>query len=103
MDMLTETEHIVVDKGIANKLGLECAVLLGAFMNKQQSVGESEEFCYEENLIQEDTALKIYSIRKSKEVLKNIGILQIRKAGMPAKHCFRINYEALNELQKENK
>lgn len=94
IDLLATNNFIIYNKDIAKKYGIEAAILLGAMCSYQKSF-KNQEFYRDENEITNDTALSIYAIRKAKQVLKNAGILQIVKKGLPARHFFKINAEKL--------
>ena len=87
--LLAQNNYVIFNKEIANKIGIEAAILLGTLCSYQNSF-KSQEFYKEETELAKDTALSIYSIRKAKKILEENGILKITKKGLPARHCFYI-------------
>ena len=94
VSLLASDSYIIYNKEFASKYGVEEAILLGAMCSYQKSFN-NEEFFREEEKISEDTGLTVYAIRKAKQTLKELGILNINKKGMPCKHYFRIIPERL--------
>lgn len=94
VELLATDNFAVYNKKVAKKMGIETAVLLGTLCSLQKSF-KNEEFYRSEDELAEDTLLSIYSIRKCKRQLEEIGILEIEKKGLPAKHYFKINANKL--------
>lgn len=94
VELLATDNFAVFNKKVAKKMGIETAVLLGTLCSLQKSF-KNEEFYRSEDELAEDTLLSIYSIRKCKRQLEEIGILEIEKKGLPAKHYFKINANKL--------
>lgn len=97
MKLLATDNYTIYNKTIAKKLGVECAILLGTLCSLSNSF-KTEEFYRNEEELVEDTCLSIYAIRKCKQELNKLGILEIVKKGLPAKHYFKINEEKILEL-----
>lgn len=97
MKLLATNNYTIYNKSIAKKLGVECAILLGTLCSLKNNFKEEEFFRNEEDLV-EDTCLSVYAIRKCKQELKELGIIEIVKKGLPAKHYFKINEEKILEL-----
>lgn len=95
--LLAQNNYVIFNKEIANKIGIEAAILLGTLCSYQNSF-KSQEFYKEENELAKDTALTIYSIRKAKKVLEENGILKITKKGLPARHYFYIITSGIENL-----
>ena len=87
--LLAQNNYVIYNKEIANKIGIEAAILLETLCSYQNSF-KSQEFYKEETELAKDTALSIYSIRKAKKILEENGILKITKKGLPARHYFYI-------------
>lgn len=94
VSLLASDSYIIYNKEFASKYGVEEAILLGAMCSYQKSFN-NEEFFREEEKISQDTGLTIYAIRKAKQTLKNLGILEISKKGLPSRHYFKVIPERL--------
>ena len=90
VDLLASSNYIIFNKTIAKRIGIENAILLGALCSYQAQF-KHEEFYKEQFNIIEDTGLSEYLVRKSTKELVNIGLLQIRKKGLPAKYYYYID------------
>ena len=102
VSLLASDSYIIYNKEFASKYGVEEAILLGAMCSYQKSFN-NEEFFREEEKISEDTGLTVYAIRKAKQTLKNLGILEISKKGLPSRHYFKVIPERLlNPLYSGN-
>lgn len=97
VNLLATSNYIVYNQVIARKLGVDEAILLGVLCSYQKHFN-GEEFYREEDKLAEDTALTIYAIRKAKQHLKDVGILEITKKGLPAQHYFKIHPEKIFEI-----
>ena len=94
VSLLASDSYIIYNKEFASKYGVEEAILLGAMCSYQKSFN-NEEFFREEEKISQDTGLTVYAIRKAKQTLKNLGILEISKKGLPSRHYFKVIPERL--------
>lgn len=94
VSLLASDSYIIYNKEFASKYGVEEAILLGAMCSYQRSFN-NEEFFREEEKISQDTGLTVYAIRKAKQTLKNLGILEISKKGLPSRHYFKVIPERL--------
>lgn len=102
VSLLASDSYIIYNKEFASKYGVEEAILLGAMCSYQKSFN-NEEFFREEEKISEDTGLTVYAIRKAKQTLKNLGILEISKKGLPSRHYFKVIPEkVLNPIYSGN-
>ena len=95
--LLAQNNYVIFNKEIANKIGIEAAILLGTLCSYQNSF-KLQEFYKEETELAKDTALSIYSIRKAKKILEENGILKITKKGLPARHYFYIIASGIENL-----
>ena len=95
--LLAQNNYVIFNKEIANKIGIEAAILLGTLCSYQNSF-KLQEFYKEETELAKDTALSIYSIRKAKKILEENGILKITKKGLPARHYFYIITSGIENL-----
>lgn len=102
VSLLASDSYIIYNKEFASKYGVEEAILLGAMCSYQRSFN-NEEFFREEEKISQDTGLTVYAIRKAKQTLKNLGILEISKKGLPSRHYFKVIPERLlNPIYSSN-
>jgi len=95
--LLSSTAFLVLNKKLAQSLGLKEAVLLSDLISKeeyflQNGMTDGWFFNTEAN-IQQDTTLTPYQQRKALKTLKNKQILEIKRMGVPAKQFFKINEE----------
>ena len=95
--LLAQNNYVIFNKEIANKIGIEAAILLETLCSYQNSF-KLQEFYKEETELAKDTALSIYSIRKAKKILEENGILKITKKGLPARHYFYIITSGIENL-----
>lgn len=94
IELLASDNFIMYNKHIAKMCGIEEAILLGALCSYQKGF-KNKEFYREQEKILDDTALTLYSLRKAMKTLQSLGILLITKKGLPAKHYYKINTDAL--------
>ena len=97
IDLLANDNYTTINKTIAKKIGLENAMLLGVLCSLQKTFKGKQFYRPEKQLI-EDTCLTLYSLRKCKNDLIKLGILEVEKKGLPAQHYFKINEEAIKKL-----
>lgn len=102
VSLLASDSYIIYNREFASKYGVEEAILLGAMCSYQRTFN-NEEFFREEEKISQDTGLTVYAIRKAKQTLKNLGILEISKKGLPSRHYFKVIPERLlNPIYSSN-
>ena len=97
IDLLANDNYTIINKTIAKKIGLENAMLLGVLCSLQKTFKGKQFYRPEKQLI-EDTCLTLYSLRKCKNDLIKLGILEVEKKGLPAQHYFKINEGAIKKL-----
>ena len=97
LNLLATDNYTIVNKTIAKKIGIENSLLLGTLCSLQNSF-KTKEFYRSENELIEDTCLTLYSLRKCKNELINLGILQVEKKGLPARHYFKLNENVILKL-----
>lgn len=97
IDLLANDNYTIVNKTIAKKIGIENALLLGTLCSLQKTF-KGKQFYRPESQLIEDTFLTLYSLRKCKNELVKLGILEVEKKGLPAKHFFKINEDAIKKL-----
>jgi DnaD/phage-associated family protein len=97
IDLLANDNYTTVNKTLAKKIGIENALLLGTLCSLQKTF-KGKQFYRPESQLIEDTCLTLYSLRKCKNELVKLGILEIEKKGLPAQHFFKINEDAIKKL-----
>jgi len=108
--LLSSTAFIVLNKQLAKKIGLNPAILLSDLISKEEyfiSNGMTDGWFFNtESNIEEDTTLNSYMQRKCIRVLKQEGLIEVKRKGIPAKQYFKINEEQviqiLNNLSIKN-
>lgn len=95
--LLAQNNYIMYNKELARKIGVESTILLGALCSYCKFY-KNEEFYRNEEEIANDTTLSIYAIRKAKVKLQELGILEIAKKGLPARHFFKLNAEIIAKI-----
>lgn len=97
IDLLANDNYTIVNKTLARKIGIENALLLGTLCSLQKTF-KGKQFYRPESQLIEDTCLTLYSLRKCKNELVKLGILEVEKKGLPAQHFFKINEDAIKKL-----
>ena len=108
--LLSSTAFLVLNKGLARQIGLKAAVLLADLISKEEyfiANGMTDGWFFNtEANIEEDTTLNSYHQRKCLKTLKDKGLIQVKRKGIPAKQYFKINEEQvlqiLNNLSVKN-
>jgi len=95
--LLSSSAFIICNKSLAKKLGLKSTILLSDliskheyFLNNNLIDGEGYFFNTQAN-IEEDTTLTPYQQRNAIRTLKNEGLIETKKIGIPAKLHYKIN------------
>ena len=99
-----------MNKGLAREIGLKAAVLLADLISKEEyfiANGMTDGWFFNtEANIEEDTTLNSYHQRKCLKTLKDKGLIQVKRKGIPAKQYFKINeqqvIQILNNLSVKN-
>ena len=95
--LLSSSAFLVLNKKLAQALGLKEAILLSDLISKEEYFLQNGMidgwFFNTEDNIQQDTTLTPYQQRKALKTLKNKQILEIKRMGIPAKQFFKINEE----------
>ncbi len=108
--LLSSTAFIVLNKELARQVGLKAAVLLADLISKEEyfiANGMTDGWFFNtEANIQDDTTLNPYHQRKCLKTLKDKGLVEVKRKGIPAKQYFKINEEQvlqiLNNLSAKN-
>lgn len=98
LQLISTRNYISVNKELIKILGLEETILLGElaseydYWEKQDKLEEGYFFSTVEN-IEENTTLSAHKQRKGLEKLKELGLIDIKIKGMPAKRYIKIYEE----------
>ena len=108
--LLSSTAFIVLNKKLAKQVGLKEAILLADLISKEEyfiANGMTDGWFFNtEANIEEDTTLNSYHQRRCLKTLKEKGLIEVKRKGIPAKQYFKINEEQvlqiLNNLSVKN-
>ena len=108
--LLSSTAFLVLNKHLAQQIGLNEAVLLADLVSKEEyfiANGMTDGWFFNtEANIEKDTTLNAYHQRKCIKTLKQLNLIEIKRKGIPAKQYFKINEEQviqiLNNLSDKN-
>ena len=101
--LLANRNFITVNKILIKKFGLYEAVLLGEFASEytyweeRNDLEDSYFFSTVEN-VENNTGINAYHQREAIKRLKEFGILETKKIGLPAKRYIRLNLEKIIEI-----
>ena len=103
LDLLRADGSIVVNKKLARKIGLNEAVILSELISRfkwHQSKGEdkSDWFYCTKDTLEEQTSLNRYYQDKAINSLKELGLIDKKTTGMPARRYFKIITKKVLEL-----
>ena len=100
LKLIANNNFIIINKEIANIIGLDEAIILGElaseynYWEKNEKLDNGYFFSTIEN-IEKNTTLKEKRQRIAFNKLKELGIIDIKIKGMPAKRYIKINEEVL--------
>jgi hypothetical protein len=104
IQLLANTNYIIVNKTLANKLGIKCSIILGElcgeyeyWANKNELVDDEYFFSTMEN-IEHNTTIPRSTQNSCIDKLKKLGIIETKVMGLPAKRYFKIHQEKLYEI-----
>lgn len=97
LDLLASDNYIPLNKTLMKEIGIESTILLGALCGYQRYY-KNEEFFKEQDKLMEDTCLSEYLLRQATKNLVNLGLINVVKKGLPAKHYYKVNSGKLFEL-----
>ena len=108
--LLSSTAFLVLNKELARQVGLKEAVLLADLISKEEyfiAKGMTDGWFFNTtDNIEKDTTLNSYHQRKCIKVLKDKGLIEVKRKGIPAKQYFKINekqvMQILNNLSVKN-
>ena len=92
--LLSSTAFLIVNKELAKQVGLKSAVLLADLISKEEyfiSKGMTDGWFFNTaKNIEDDTSLTSHQQRKAIKNLKDLGIIETKVVGIPAKQNFKI-------------
>ena len=100
--LLSSTAFLVLNKELAKQVGLKEAVLLADLISKEEyfiTNGMTDGWFFNtEANIEQDTTLNSYHQRKCIKTLKEKGLIEVKRKGIPAKQYFKINEEQVLQI-----
>lgn len=103
LQIISADNFITVNRTLIKKLGLEAAVMLGELASEYSYWSEREElregffFSTVEN-IEEKTGMTAYQQRQAINKLAEMGIVEVKKMGIPAKRYIRISEQQVMQM-----
>jgi hypothetical protein len=92
--LLSSTAFLIVNKELAKQVGLKSAVLLADLISKEEyfiSKGMTDGWFFNTaKNIESDTSLTSHQQRKAIKNLKDLGVIETKVVGIPAKQHFKI-------------
>jgi len=92
--LLSSSAFLIVNKQLAKQVGLKGAILLADLISKEEyfiANGMTDGWFFNTaNNIEEDTCLTSHQQRKAIKSLKDLGIIETKVVGIPAKQHFKI-------------
>ena len=100
--LLSSTAFIVLNKELARQVGLKEAIILADLISKEEyfiANGMTDGWFFNtEANIEADTTLNSYHQRKCIKTLKDKGLLEVKRKGIPAKQYFKINEQQVLQI-----
>ena len=100
--LLSSTAFIVLNKELARQVGLKEAIILADLISKEEyfiANGMTDGWFFNtEDNIEADTTLNSYHQRKCLKTLKDKGLLEVKRKGIPAKQYFKINEQQVLQI-----
>ena len=100
--LLSSTAFLVLNKELARQVGLKGAVLLADLISKEEyfiANGMTDGWFFNtESNIEKDTTLTAYQQRRCLKTLKDKGLIEVKRKGIPAKQYFKINEQQVMQL-----
>ena len=93
-NLLSSTGYIMCNKSFARKYGVNTSIVLGELCSVFE-VFKGNEFFLQMEKLEYSTALSAHQIRKAMSILEELGILSVKKKGIPAKNWYNIDEENL--------
>jgi len=96
--LLSSSAYLVVNKNLCKVLGIKATILLADLISKEEYFRANHLlkdgwFFNTESNIEEDTTLTPYQQRKALKILKDKGIVDTKRVGVPAKINYKVNEE----------
>ena len=92
--LLSSTAFLIVNKELAKQVGIKAAVLLADLISKEEyfiSKGMTDGWFFNTaKNIESDTSLTSHQQRKAIKNLKDLGVIETKLVGIPAKQHFKI-------------
>ena len=104
-NLLANNGYIIVNKALIQKLGLECAIIIGelcseySYWEKQQKLEEGFFYSTRENILK-NTGLSSYHQRNAIEKLKKMKIISEKYEGILHQKWYSLNVDKLYEILK---
>ena len=102
INLLSSSAFIILNKELAKQVGLKEAVLLADLISKEEyfiANGMTDGWFFNtESNIENDTTLNSYQQRKCLKKLKEKGLIEVKRKGIPAKQYFKINEEQVLQI-----
>ena len=105
---LKSEAYWIINKNINRILGLECALLLSdliskeEYFDKREMLGEDGSFFNSVKNTKRDTGLSEHIQKKALKILKEYDLLDVRRAGVPPKRSYRLNWLKITCLISQN-
>jgi len=103
-NILSSSAFIILNKHLARQIGLKETILLADLISKEEyfiANGMTDGWFFNtEANIEQDTTLNSYHQRKCIKTLKEKGLIEVKRKGIPAKQYFKINEEQVLQILK---
>ena len=110
--LLGSGNYLTINKHLIKALGLDCAVYLGAIIDKEnylittEKIEEGDSFYYSREDLEEDTTLSRHRQVAAEKILIDLEILTIETKGLPARNYLSIASDSvvkkLHDLKLKN-
>lgn len=97
LNLLSSKNFITFNKIVAKKLGLESALTLGEICSLS-NIFKDREFYFTYSQIADETCLSEYAVKKAVQKLVTLGILSIKRKGIPCKSWYTISENKIIEI-----
>lgn len=104
LQLLRSDGHITINKFLAKTIGLYEAIILSELINwflfyeSRDELDEENMFFFTVEKMEENTTLSKHQQSNALKKLKELGVIDYRQKGLPAKRYFSINTEAIESL-----
>lgn len=103
LSLLSQGSWWIINKKFTQKFGIDATLLLSDLLSRYEYWLERDKledgffFCVKED-IEADTTLSPYRQNEALKTLIEVGIIETKRKGVPAKIFYRINIECINGL-----